>query len=62
LPEFIALAKKSPGKFTFGSSGIGGASHIPLEAIKYQAGIDMVHIPFKGSGETSTALLSVKLV
>jgi tripartite-type tricarboxylate transporter receptor subunit TctC len=58
LPEFIALAKKSPGKYTFGSSGIGGASHIPLEAIKYQAGIDMVHIPFKGSGETSTALMS----
>lgn len=58
LPEFIALAKKSPGKYTFGSSGIGGASHIPLEAIKYQAGLDMVHIPFKGSGETSTALMS----
>jgi tripartite-type tricarboxylate transporter receptor subunit TctC len=58
LPEFIALAKKSPGKYTFGSSGIGGASHIPLEAIKYQSGIDMVHIPFKGSGETSTALMS----
>ncbi len=58
LPQFIALAKKSPGKYTFGSSGIGGASHIPLEAIKYQAGIDMVHIPFKGSGETSAALMA----
>ena len=34
LAEFIALAKASPGKYTFGSSGIGGASHIPLEALK----------------------------
>jgi tripartite-type tricarboxylate transporter receptor subunit TctC len=58
LPEFIALAKKSPGKYTFASSGIGGASHIPLEAIKYQAGIDMVHVPFRGSGQTSAALLA----
>ncbi len=57
LAEFIALAKKSPGKYTFGSSGVGGASHIPLEAIKQQAGIDMVHVPFHGSGETSTALM-----
>lgn len=58
LPEFIALAKKSPGKYTFGSSGVGGASHIPLEAIKSQAGIDMVHVPFRGSGQTSAALMS----
>jgi tripartite-type tricarboxylate transporter receptor subunit TctC len=58
LPEFIALANKSPGKYTFGSSGVGGASHIPLEAIKYQAGIDMVHVPFRGSGQTSAALLA----
>lgn len=58
LPEFIALAKKSPGKYTFGSSGIGGASHIPLEAFKAQAGIDMVHVPFRGSGQSSAALLA----
>jgi tripartite-type tricarboxylate transporter receptor subunit TctC len=58
LPEFIALAKAAPGKYTFGSSGIGGASHIPLEAISEQAGIKMIHIPFHGSGETSTAVLA----
>jgi tripartite-type tricarboxylate transporter receptor subunit TctC len=61
LPEFIALAKKSPGKYTFGSSGVGGASHISLEAIKYQAGIDMVHVPFRGSGQTSAALLAAQI-
>jgi tripartite-type tricarboxylate transporter receptor subunit TctC len=57
LPEFIALAKASPGKYTFGSSGVGGASHIPLEALKQQAGIDMIHVPFRGSGQTTAALL-----
>jgi len=58
LPDLIALAKKSPGKYTFGSSGVGGASHIPLEAIKSQAGIDVVHVPFRGSGQTSAALIA----
>ena len=58
LAEFIALAKASPGKYTFGSSGIGGASHIPLEALKEQAGIDMIHVPFRGSGQTTAALLA----
>jgi tripartite-type tricarboxylate transporter receptor subunit TctC len=56
LADFIAMAKASPGKYTFGTSGIGGASHIPLEALKDQAGIDMVHVPFRGSGQTSAAL------
>jgi tripartite-type tricarboxylate transporter receptor subunit TctC len=58
LPEFIAMAKASPGKYTFGSSGVGGASHIPLEALKEQAGLDMVHVPFRGSGQTTAALLA----
>lgn len=58
LAEFIALAKASPGKYTFGSSGIGGASHIPLEALKEQAGIDIIHVPFRGSGQTTAALIA----
>lgn len=57
LPEFIALVKKNPGKYAFGSSGIGGASHIPLEAFKAQAGLDMIHVPYRGSGQTTAALL-----
>ena len=57
LRDFIALVKVNPGKFTFGSSGLGGASHIPLEAIKDQAGLDMIHVPYRGSGQTTAALL-----
>jgi len=57
LGEFIAMVKASPGKYTYGSSGIGGASHIPLAAFAYRAGLDMVHVPFRGSGETTAALL-----
>ena len=55
--EFIAMAKAAPGKYSFGSSGIGGASHIPLEAFKFQAGIDIIHVPFRGSGQTTLALI-----
>jgi tripartite-type tricarboxylate transporter receptor subunit TctC len=55
--EFIKMVKASPGKFSFGSSGVGGASHIPLEAFKFQAGLDMVHVPYRGSGQTTAALL-----
>jgi tripartite-type tricarboxylate transporter receptor subunit TctC len=55
--EFIAMVKAQPGKYSFGSSGIGGASHIPLEAFKFRAGLDMVHVPYRGSGQTTAALL-----
>jgi tripartite-type tricarboxylate transporter receptor subunit TctC len=55
--EFIAMVKVEPGKYTFGSSGIGGTSHIQLEAFKFQAGLDMTHVPYRGSGETTAALL-----
>ena len=58
LRDFIALVKANPGKYTFGSSGLGGASHIPLEAIKDQAGLDMIHVPYRGSGQTTAALLA----
>jgi tripartite-type tricarboxylate transporter receptor subunit TctC len=55
--DFIKLMKANPGKYSFASSGVGGASHIPLEAFKFQAGIDMVHVPYRGSGQTTQALL-----
>jgi tripartite-type tricarboxylate transporter receptor subunit TctC len=58
LPDFIALAKKSPGKYTYGSSGIGGASNIAMEALDRRADIDLVHVPFSGSGQTSAAILA----
>ena len=60
--DFIKLMKANPGKYSFASSGVGGASHIPLEAFKFQAGIDMVHVPYRGSGQTTQALLGKQVV
>ena len=49
VKELIAYAKANPGKINFGSSGIGAAAHLTTELLKQTAGIDMVHIPFKGT-------------
>src|SRR5688572_20875203 len=57
VKELIAYAKANPGKVNFGSSGIGAAAHLTTELLKQTAGIDMVHIPFKG---TAPALLAVQ--
>jgi tripartite-type tricarboxylate transporter receptor subunit TctC len=48
LKEFIAYAKANPGKLSYGSAGIGSASHLAGEMLKSRAGIDMVHVPNKG--------------
>src|SRR5262245_57977806 len=50
VKEFIALAKKQPGKIPYASGGIGGSLHLAMELLKVTAGIDLVHIPFKGAG------------
>jgi len=55
--EFIKLAKENPGKYTYGSSGIGGAGHLAGELLKMMAGIDIVHVPFKGGGPAMQAML-----
>ncbi|AMN40864.1 TTT family tricarboxylate transporter, receptor protein [Rhodoplanes sp. Z2-YC6860] len=57
LAEFIALLKKEPGKHTFGSSGIGGSSHIPVEMLMHMANVKMTHVPFRGNGPSSAALI-----
>jgi len=57
LAEFIALLKANPGKYTFGSSGVGGSSHIPAELFKHLAGVDMMHVPYRGNSESSAALV-----
>jgi tripartite-type tricarboxylate transporter receptor subunit TctC len=57
LAEFIAMLKAEPGKHTFGSSGVGGSSHIPVEMFMRQAGVTMIHVPFRGNGPSSAALL-----
>ena len=50
LPEFIAYAKANPGKVSFASFGSGSTSHIYGEMLKAAAGLDMVHVPYKGAG------------
>jgi tripartite-type tricarboxylate transporter receptor subunit TctC len=48
LQEFIAYAKARPGKLSFASSGIGGTPHLCIEMLKMMAGIDLLHVPYKG--------------
>jgi tripartite-type tricarboxylate transporter receptor subunit TctC len=50
LREFVALAKQQPGKLYYGSAGNGSAGHLAFEYLKLVAGIDVVHVPYKGTG------------
>jgi tripartite-type tricarboxylate transporter receptor subunit TctC len=50
LREFVALARKEPGKLYYGSAGNGSAGHLAFEHLKLVAGIDVVHVPYKGTG------------
>ena len=56
--ELIAYAKKNPGKISFGSSGVGAAAHLTSELMKQVAGIDMVHVPYKGTAPALADLAS----
>jgi tripartite-type tricarboxylate transporter receptor subunit TctC len=58
VKELIAFAKARPGQVIYGSSGNGTIVHLATELFKSMAGIDMVHVPFKGSPQSVTALLS----
>ena len=57
LADLIALARKQPGKLSFGSSGVGGAHHLSGEMFREQAGIDIVHVPYKGGSLAATDLM-----
>jgi tripartite-type tricarboxylate transporter receptor subunit TctC len=61
LQEFVALAKSKPGQITFGSSGIGGMAHIRIEALKQAAGIDVLHVPYRGGPAEMQDLLGDRL-
>jgi len=61
VKEFVALAKANPGKYTYGSSGIGGASHLASELFRSMAGIDVVHVPYKGGALAVTDMLGGRL-
>jgi tripartite-type tricarboxylate transporter receptor subunit TctC len=57
LKEFIAYAKQHPGKLNYASQGNGSVSHIGTEIFKLQTGVNMVHVPYKGSGQAIADVL-----
>jgi tripartite-type tricarboxylate transporter receptor subunit TctC len=57
VAEFIALAKAKPGKFDYGSGGNGSAAHLATEYFKLKAGVDLQHIPYKGTAPALADLL-----
>jgi tripartite-type tricarboxylate transporter receptor subunit TctC len=57
IPEFMAYAKANPGKINLGSPGIGTPPHVAGELFKMMAGVDMVHVPYRGGGAVLSDLL-----
>src|SRR4029077_19275449 len=58
LADLITRAKADPGRYTFGSGGVGTGNHLAGELLKKLAGIDLLHVPFRGAAPTMTSLLS----
>ena len=58
MAEFVALAKKKPGYITFVSAGVGSVNHLRGETLKLMAGIDLLHVPYRGNGEAMPDLLA----
>ncbi|HEY2256422.1 MAG TPA: tripartite tricarboxylate transporter substrate binding protein [Variovorax sp.] len=57
LAALIARAKAEPGKYTVSSSGIGGTAHLAMQLLKMMAGVDLLHVPYKGTGPAITAVM-----
>ncbi|HEY2137498.1 MAG TPA: tripartite tricarboxylate transporter substrate binding protein, partial [Xanthobacteraceae bacterium] len=57
MQEFITYVRANPGKLNYGSSGVGSTHHLSMEAIRAALKLDMIHVPFKGTGESVPALL-----
>jgi tripartite-type tricarboxylate transporter receptor subunit TctC len=57
VPEIVALCKAKPGQVSFGSAGSGSAQHLALELFKQRAGINVIHVPYKGSAPAITDLI-----
>jgi tripartite-type tricarboxylate transporter receptor subunit TctC len=55
--EFVDLVKAKPGEFAYGSSGIGSTHHLTMEAIKASLNLDLRHVPYRGSGQSTPALV-----
>jgi tripartite-type tricarboxylate transporter receptor subunit TctC len=57
VAEFVAEAKKRPGKVTFASWGVGGSAHVAMEMFKQQGGFDVLHVPFQGAASAIQAVI-----
>ncbi len=57
IKDLVALARANPGKLNYGSSGPGTAQHLAMELLKHRAGIDVAHVPYKGSAPATTDLI-----
>jgi tripartite-type tricarboxylate transporter receptor subunit TctC len=58
VPEFISYVKSNPGKISYGSGGIGTSIHVASELFKMMAGVDMIHVPYRGGAPAMTDLMS----
>jgi tripartite-type tricarboxylate transporter receptor subunit TctC len=58
FPQFVALAKASPGKYSYGSSGVGSIMQLVMESVKASLGIDVLHVPYKGTGQSVPAAVA----
>lgn len=58
IKEFIELAKKDPGKLTYASWGVGSSSHVAMEMLNVNQGLDILHVPFTGAAPAMTALMA----
>ena len=58
MTEFIALARQKPGQFTYGSTGVATSGHLAGELLKQRAGIDILHIPYKGAAPAMTDVIA----
>src|SRR3954452_5938170 len=58
IAELIAAAKEKPGALTYASAGVGNFSHLAMELFALQTGLKLLHVPYKGTGRASLALLS----
>jgi tripartite-type tricarboxylate transporter receptor subunit TctC len=61
IKELVAAAKASPGKFTYGSGGVGSVSHLSVEIFKAMAGIDLLHVPYKGGGDFQADMIAGRI-
>jgi tripartite-type tricarboxylate transporter receptor subunit TctC len=57
VPEFLALARKNPGKMTYASFGVGSSSQVAMEMLKVEAKIELLHVPFQGAAPAVSAIM-----